>query len=85
MISNHIKVRILYNFCKYKLNNYLFLEDNKYAAQYIINLINNGSINIQDPLELIYKIFNDDKIVIHKADKDESGPSGKLQDYQIFK
>lgn len=76
---------VLYNLYKYKVNNYLFLEDNKYAAEYIINLINNGSINIQDPLEIIYQILNDDKIVIYEADKNKSGTSGKLQDYQIFK
>ncbi|XP_024876578.1 uncharacterized protein LOC112468781 [Temnothorax curvispinosus] len=47
-------------------------EDDKYAVKYLINLIENEFINLQDPLQIIYKIVNNEQIVIYEADKEES-------------
>lgn len=51
---------------------YIFLEDNIYAANYIMNLINNESLILEEPLQIIYKIINNEKFIIYKADDEES-------------
>lgn len=56
----------------------MFLENNNYAVKYILNLINNGSINLQEPLQIIYKIINDEQVVIYEMLNKEKFGQSKL-------